>query len=365
MVRDTVPENRTERLDELLVDRSLAAVWFGRPNGFAWLTGGDNVVDRATGVGVAAAGYDGSTVRVVTDSIEAERLRTEELPTDVEVETFDWYATELGPAVAKRSPEPAAADFPIDGFESIDGSSLRQPLTTDDVERYRQLGMETTRAVEAVCREAGRGDTERELSARLRGELAGRGIEAYVSLVGGSERAQQYRHYTPQFVELGAYALVSVTAERDGLFTSVTRTIAFDPPPWLTRRHHDAARVEATALAATRAVGRRGGTAGEVFDSIRDAYAALGWDGEWQYHHQGGAAGFAGREWIATPDRTDRVELPMAYAWNPTIQGAKSEGTVLVTEDGYEPLTSGDWPTLTVEAIGHDLTIERPAVETL
>jgi hypothetical protein len=121
-------------------------------------------------------------------------------------------------------------------------------------------------------------------------------------------------------------------------------------------------RVEATALSATRSVGAKGGQAAEVFEQVQDAYDELGWDGEWQNHHQGGAAGFAGREWIATPDSDADVVLPMAYAWNPTVEGAKSEDTVLVTESGYETLSHGEWPTETVDAVGFDEQFERPVV---
>ncbi|MEF8780131.1 MAG: hypothetical protein V5A46_05600, partial [Haloferacaceae archaeon] len=81
------------------------------------------------------------------------------------------------------------------------------------------------------------------------------------------------------------------------------------------------------------------------------AYAAVGWEGEWRNHHQGGAAGYAGREWIATPDADDPVSAPMAYAWNPTVQGTKSEDTVLV-DGGFETLTAtGNWPTVEVEPV--------------
>jgi hypothetical protein len=52
----------------------------------------------------------------------------------------------------------------------------------------------------------------------------------------------------------------------------------------------------------------------------------------------------------------------MAYAWSPTVQGAKSEDTYLVTEDGYEVLTAGDWPTRTASAVGYDETFERPDI---
>lgn len=351
---------RTERLDVYLESNDVASVWFARPNSFAWLTGGNNVVDRAGDVGVAAAGYDGEEIVVVTNDIEAQRLRDEELADGVEVVEFEWHSHSLGDAVAAEADAPGAADFDVPGFSTVDAREFRQPLTESDIDAYRTLGREAAAAVESVARELQPGDTEREAAAALRVALSARGIEAPVALVGGSERAQQYRHYTPQPVELGEYALLSVTAEKAGLHASCTRTVAFDPPVWLDERHDAAMTVEASALATTQAASTGGETAGDVFAAIQDAYAALGYDGEWRNHHQGGAAGFAGREWIATPGHDAPVHTPMAYAWNPTVQGAKSEDTVLVTQDGFEVLTStGRWPTTGVDARGHDVTLER------
>ncbi|WP_418286633.1 M24 family metallopeptidase [Halorubrum sp. DTA46] len=349
---------RTARLDEYLDDCGLEAVWFAKPNGFAWLTGGDNVVDADAELGVAAVGYDGD-VRVITDNIEADRLADEALPDRVDVESFPWYTDSLADAVAERSPAPAAADFDVPGFERVDGSQLRQPLTADDVERYRELGREAAAAVETVCRNLEPDDPEYEVAAGIDISLASRGVDTPVVLVGGAERAQKYRHYVPSDARLGDYALVSVTAERAGLYASLTRTVAFDAPDWLEERHRAAARVEATALAATEAAaageltGAAGpDTAGDVFDAIREAYATAGFTDEWRHHHQGGAAGFAGREWIAAPESDEPVRWPMGYAWNPTVRGTKSEDTHLVAPDRTETLTkTGQWPTHEVEPV--------------
>jgi Xaa-Pro aminopeptidase len=374
---------KQERLDAYLAERGLEAVWFARPNSFAWLTGGSNVVDREGEVGVAAVGYDGDGLEVLTTNIEGQRLRDEELPSDVPVAEFDWHEASLAEALADHGPTPAAADFDVPGFESVDASPLRQPLTDDDVEAYRELGRETAQAVESVCRELRPGDAESEVASALRVALSARGIEAPVALVGGAERAQSYRHYTPTDAELGGYALVSVTAERDGLHASATRTVAFEGEldeeslDELRNRHRAACTVEATALAATHEVAsgdsrsgevaNAGGEAREVFAAIRDAYEAVGHPGEWREHHQGGAAGFAGREWVATPDATETVTTPMAYAWNPTVQGAKSEDTVLVRGQGadspFEVLTdTASWPTMAVSTRRYDLELERPDV---
>jgi Xaa-Pro aminopeptidase len=355
------PPGRRERLADLLEDEGLESVWFADPDTFAWATGGSNLVDRRAAVGEAAVGFDGERT-VVTNGIEAERLRDEELPAGATVESYEWHAGSLADAVAGHAETPAGADFDVPRFDRVDPSPLRTRLAEADVERYRDLGTDAAAAVEAACRAATSADREHDVAARVEAELAERGADAGVVLVGGEERARRYRHFTPTDAALGGYALVAVTARRDGLYASTTRTVAFDPPPWLAGRHEAAATVEATALAATRAYAQRDGTAADVFGAIRDAYAALGHRGEWREHHQGGATGYAGREWLATPTSEAPLALPGAYAWNPTVQGAKSEGTALVTADGVSFLTTGDWPTAEVSAVGFEATFERPAV---
>jgi Xaa-Pro aminopeptidase len=350
----------SSRLDEYLDTKELEAVWFAQPSSFAWLTYGDNVVVRGEDIGVAAAGYNGDNVTVITDNIEAKRLRDEELPDDIQVMTYEWHERDLSEAVASRSPTPAAADFEIEGFETIDANALRQPLTDEQINAYRDLSRDAAATVERVVRQTRSDATELEVAADLRHELEAQGISTPVVLVGGANRVQRYRHFTPTDAQLGEYALISVTVSRGGLYTSMTRTVAFDAPDWILERTQAAMRVETTALAATQAVGTNGGTAGEVFDAIREAYDEVGWDGEWQKHHQGGAAGFAPREWVAAPHCDEPVVLPQGYAWNPTVQGTKSEDTHLVTATEVETLSmTGEWPTTTVEAVGYDLELDR------
>ena len=358
---------RESRLSAYLESTGYAAVWFGEPATFGWATGGDNRVDRSAAVGEAAVGYTADDEWwVVTNNVEAERLAAEELPVafTASVVSNSWHEATLAQGVAARSPTPAVADFDVPGFDTLDPTALRLRLGEDDRRRYRRLAAEVREAVEAVCREAQSTDTEREVAAGLRVGLERREIEAPVVLVGGSARAQSYRHFTPSRATLDDYALVSVTGRRAGMHVSCTRTVAFDPPDWLHDRHRAAATVETAALGATSAVagGRDSpGRAGAVFDAIREAYADAGWEDEWEHHHQGGATGYAGREWFVTPESKAPVLVPAAYAYNPTVQGAKSEGTALVTSDGVDVVTTGDdWPTITVES--GELELERPAV---
>ena len=349
-----------ERLDAILAEHELEAIWLAEPASFEWVTGGSNVIVDTDPVGVAAVGYDGDEFEVLTANNEVDRVREEDVPGEVSVHSFEWHEHSLAEAVADRSPMPAGADFPVPGLESIDVSAYRQPLTDEDIESYRALGEETAAGLQSVCRELTAETTEKAVAAALRTEFAERGIAAPVVLVAGGDRAQRHRHFTPTDTALGEYALVTMVTERGGQYASITRTVAFDPPAWLEERHDAAARVHSTTLAATREVGAEGGSAGDVFATIQSAYDAVGYPDEWRLHHQGGAAGYATREWVATPDGTNEVTLQMAYAWNPTVQGGKCEDTFFVTEDGFENLTSdGSWPTSSAEAIGYDIAIPQ------
>lgn len=356
--------DKRARLDAYLSTNDLESVWFATPPMFAWLTGGSNLIAREGRTGVAAAGYDGEGVVVCTSNIEGRRLVEEELDCDARLVEHAWHERGVVEAVSATATRPAAADFASSEFDRVDRASLTQPLTDGDVDRYRTLARETAEAVEAVARAASPSDTERALAARLHRALQARGIESPVVLVGGEDRLQRYRHFTPTDVAVGGYAALTVVGERRGLNAAVTRTVAFaDAPDWLVDRYDDVCRVAATVAAATRRAGTTGGTVGDVFEAIRTAYARLGYDDEWRNHHQGGALGYATREWVATPGDSTPVRLPMAFGWNPTVDGAKTEDTILVAEDEVSVLSdTGDLPTRTVDAVGFDVELTLPGV---
>lgn len=358
---------RAERLDAYLAATGYDAVWFASPDAFAWLTGGDNTVGAAASDrGIAAAGYvpgDAPAFRAVAPAGEADRLAAEELPDSFAVETVPWHES-LADAVAAESIGAAAADFDAPGLDRIDVAPLRQPLAADDVDRFRSLAEETAAAVERVCRQLTAEDTEHEVASALRIALSSGEMSAPTVRVAGRERAETYRSPPAGAGELGDYAVISVTAERRGLHASLARTVAFDPPEEFEAQFRAAARVEATALAATREAVETGGDAGDVFDAIRAAYEEVGFPDAWQEGEQGGATGFARREWLAAPESDAPVRAPMGYAYNPVVGGARSEDTYLV-ETGEDPLecltATPNWPTFDVEAVGYDRTVERHA----
>ncbi len=63
---------------------------------------------------------------------------------------------------------------------------------------------------------------------------------------------------------------------------------------------------------------------------------------------QGGPIGYLSREFDVvpgTPGAAETTAAGTAFAWNPTVRGAKSEDTFIVAGDGAVPVTNtADWP---------------------
>jgi antitoxin VapB len=212
--------------------------------------------------------------------------------------------------------------------------------------------------MDAAIRRVRPGMTEYEIAGLLSHETESRGAQAIVNLSATDERIFRFRHPLPTGKKMDKYAMLVLCGRREGLVCSVTRLVHFGPlSAELERKQAACAVVDATILAATRPGARHN----EILAKAQAAYAAEGFDGEWKLHHQGGPAGYEAREWLATPDTTDTVEVGHSYAWNPSITGTKVEDSILVGENDNEIVTAiAGWPTIDVTVDG--VTYARPAI---
>ena len=371
MTRSEEFATKRRRIAALIEAQGLGGLLLGRSSSWSWATcGGEANVATNSETAVAALLCTPQRDYLLADRIEMPRLLAEELgdPTaslgtslPFEPVEFPWHEpARRATLAAELAPGPLGADIPIAGARPLAGAvaRLRFDLTPAEQERFRALGRVTGAAVEAAARAVAPGMSEWEIAGLLAAETFRRGAAPVVTLVAADERVRRFRHPPATTKKLERYAMLVLCARRHGLIASATRLVHFGPPPPdLRERAHACTQVDAAVLAAT----RPGTTIGAVFTRLQAAYAEAGFADEWRDHHQGGLAGYENREVVATPGSDVAVRAGQAYAWNPSIAGAKSEDTVLVSEGGCEVLTAtGDWPLVEIEMQGR--VVARPAV---
>lgn len=332
-------EARRERLRELMERSGVGALLMSRPVNFAWYTGGaDNRVDHSDPIGVASVLLTLDAEYILTDNIEAPRIEREQTP-EIQIVQHPWYEDQGGRLRELSGGSPVAADFPYEPATDLSAeiTPLRYVLDPEAIERYRRLG---TSAVSAMSEAAGSitsGMNEIEAAAVLGAACRKRGNFTPVLFAASETRMKRYRHPIPADERLGGLAMLVVCAERGGLFANFTRIVYFEDPDDETSRRQRACdnvlrrmREEAT---------RPGRTLAEAFDDCRRFYAEEGFPDGWKDHHQGGMTGYASREVVATPNTHQEIQTGQAFAWNPSLKGAKAEETFVLTGDGPESIT--------------------------
>jgi len=330
-------EDRREKLRDLMDRLGLGALLMRRPANFAWYTGGaDNRVDHADPLGVAAILLTLEGDYVLTDNVEAPRMREEETP-GFEVVEHPWYEDSAGTLRALIGDSPLGADFPAgDALEvSAEISPLRYVLDADAIERYRSLGADAADAISSAVGSLDPRMSEHEAAANLAAACWRRGMFSSVLLAASGARMDRYRHPIPRGEALGRRAMLVVCAERGGLYANLTHIVDFEEEP----DHETARRQEVcdTILRRMREEATRPGrTLADALDDCCRFYAAEGFPDGWRDHHQGGMTGYASREIIATPQTRQGIEVGQAFSWNPSLRGAKAEETFVLMENGPE-----------------------------
>jgi len=337
---------RSEGLDGVLLKRN---------ENIAWLTGGAVelrvLTPSETGVASLLVTAEGARYYLTTAN-EAPRLHDEEFGAlDFEPVVFPWYANDTDQQALELARGQVASDTLIPGFAHAHLYPLRAALRETEIVRFRWLGAQAGAAVTDSLHNLEPGNTEYVMEAQVAVELLRRGILPSVYLMAADERILKYKHAVARGKKIDKYAMINLCARKWGLTVSITRFAHFGPlPSELEDRFHAAAQVNAALLDASRV----GATSAELFRVAADAYAANGFPGEEQLHHQGGATGYWEREWIATPTGTETVVNNQAFAWNPSIRGGKVEDTVLLHDGKIELLTpTPELPVLESSANGN------------
>jgi len=226
---------KQDRIEALLVERKLDALFLQRVSSFAWATcGAASYVNTATTNGEAALLITPSVRYLVANNIEATRLEQEEqlAAQGWEFRIVPWHeaedtVTELtrGLRLGADGPYPGATDL------SDDLARLRAHLTLEERTRFRALGRLCAEAMDSAARAVRPGQTEYQIAGLLAREAKSRGLQAIVNLIATDVRIFDFRHLLPTDKKLERYARLVLCGRRWGLVASVTRLVHFGPLP--------------------------------------------------------------------------------------------------------------------------------------
>ncbi len=355
-MKDIETKTKLKRLTGFLSRHKLDGVLLTHRNNFAWITNGrDNRIPNNSPVGVTTIYATASKLVCLANNIEAPRMRDEELVgTGIKTVEFPWYDRAAAKKVVAGviDGKKVATDSEDFGLNlpalPADFSELRWSLTAGDIARYKEGAARATAAVEAVCQEVKPGMTEYDIAGALDMFVNSAGCTPVVTLVAADARIAQFRHPIPTGLKVKKMVMLVCCAEFGGMISNLTRWVAFGKlSADLRQRQQAIANIDTAVNLST----RPGRTLGEIFKDLQQAYADNGHAGQWQFHHQGGSTGYAGREAFANPTSAVKVLENQAFAWNPSIVGIKCEDTTLCTAGGTEILTacSKKWP----RTVGH------------
>jgi antitoxin VapB len=365
---DWIAEQREKeaRLHALMAREGLDAIVLRRVSSFAWATAGmPSYVSTTSDAGEAELVVTPTARYLRTSTIEAPRF-DRELGLARAGWNFDvspWFeARGALPGIASGGRARVGYDLASGPNGAVDVSRaiarLRAVLGARERERLRDVCMRTAAAMGAALTSIRRGATAHQIAAMVAEQLVARGVWPTVLQVACDARARAYKHALPTDNTFDRYALVGVCARRHGLVCSMSRAVHVGPvPDDLRRAQEGVMRVDAAMIRAS----RFGRTLSEVLDCGREAYAALGHEGEWLRHHQGGLAGYEPREELATPGCDLALEDGHVIAFNPSLEGAKSEDTIILAAGSPEIATRIEgWPAETVLVDGESL--QRPTI---
>jgi Xaa-Pro dipeptidase len=361
--RDEIIEKK-RRVRDLMTRLDLDAVLIKKQCNFSWLTGGRlNLVGIATEMGASPLLLMPEREYVICNNIEAPRIEREEgIPEQgYELLTYKWFEErerELIEELTKKGR--VGSDSPYPGTEDISShiNLLRYSLTSGEVERYKEVGLLASTAVEETAKTIEPGDKECEVIGRLAERLWANRVDFVTTFCAADERIVNFRHPIATEKRIEKRAMLGVNARKWGLIVTLTRFVQFGKvPPELLKQYEDNVYIECVLMANT----VPGNPVAEILKKGIEAYKERGYPDEYQLHHQGGATGYLGRDYRVNFRTPDIVQENQAFCWNPSIAGTKSEDTMLATSKGPVLLSKPvQYPTVDMEVEGY--AFQRPGI---
>lgn len=336
-IKEEIAEKKA-RVRELMTELHLEALLLKRTANFAWITGGGiNYVGMTSDFGLAPVLITADKEYVISNNIEATRLRDEELMPDqgYQQEIYPWHdgggEARIIERIVGKGKLGSDCGHPGSTDVSQKAAELRYSLTSWEVDRYMEFGRIVSECIEDVCKTVRPGERECNVTGRLAGRLWDYRIDTITNFCAADDRIGKYRHPLVTERKIRDRAMLCANARMKGLIISITRHVHFGIVPEVLRKIYDDNVYIDCLMMVNSVPGRK---LVDPFLKGVEAYKMLGYDREWELHHQGGSIGYIGRDARVEWSTPGIIHKNQAFSWNPSITGSKSEDVMIATEDG-------------------------------
>lgn len=347
-----------KKLRDLLIEKNLEGLWLKTNKSFSWLFNGRGWISVSHEKSCGSVLITRDNIYFITDNIESERLRKEE-NVGIKIIEHMWFEKDIDIVKDLVNIKKVGSDFGIGMDLSEEIKKIRMKLEEEDIKRYKKDGEIIMEIFEKTLINISPLMTEWKVAGNIYRDLRKEGYISYVVLVFSDRSRKEYRHNLPRNIKIGDKGFASICSTNGGPIVSMTRAFSFVNDKEYINQHKINAELEARIINETKV----GLSLSQMFQKIKELYENMEYGKEFYLHHQGGIIGYDTRESIALPDNNIIIEDKMAFCWNPTITGTKSEDTFVIN-NGKKDFISWNknsiWPILKYEI--NDDIINRPGV---
>jgi Xaa-Pro aminopeptidase len=346
-------DTKQKLIADLLAAAKLEAVVLLMPAHVAWFTAGlcaRGLVADSERPGVYC---NGRQRWLLCSNVDTQRLFDEEIDQlGFQLKEWQWPGGRSDLLYNVTTGRTVAADRPFPNIPMVN-EHLRpwlRALSAYERDRYRALGAEVAKAVEATGRTIRAGDSEEEIAGQLGHRLLHRGIEPAALTVTADARGEKYRRagFTPAPVSRAC--VLQATGHREGLYATASRCVSFGPPPEAFRLAHV---LSAKLLAIYRSYTQPGAGVSALAEAMGVLLANTPFEFDARLAQPGYGAGRFAAEELRKGGQDEPLADGQAVVWQPRVGPAACADTFLVTATGCEPITPPtNWPYKRITARG-------------
>ncbi len=353
-------QEKLSRVRAMMNEKNLDGVYLKRQDSFSWLTCG-----QTNYIGIGEMGLCGLLIKhnemhVITNNIEANRLRDEEKLEELGFTIhFDtWFENSFeGKTIDTLMKNGSVGyDYSTDRGLNVANEikAMRFSLTAQEIERYKEGGAIVSRIVEQTLAETYVGQTEREIVGRASEKTRSLGLDIVSMMCAGDDRIYNYRHPIATFNPIKERVQLGGNFCYKGLVICCSRFANFVPvTPELQEQYIKNAEIDGVLKLNS----IPGNTYVSALEAGKKAYEDRGYGEEFLKHHQGGPISYVPRDYRVDFDTKGIIQENQAFCWNPSITGTKSEDTVVVSSKGITEVSRPIMcPTIDVKVDGKTFT---------